>query len=106
MSYAAKAPTHEAIQWDGTNVAECEAFFTAWFPQPPPPLPPPAWQPPPPFVHNQEANTITISPGYTLGLGDWMVNGGTWGPGSAWAGSPEVMSDVQFQTKYVQDGNT
>ena len=30
MTFTAKAPTYEAIQWNGSNVAECEAFFTAW----------------------------------------------------------------------------
>lgn len=104
MSYAVNSPTYEAIQWDGANVGECEAFFTAWFPQSPPPPPPPAWQPPPPFVHDPEAQTITISPGHTLQLGDWMVNGGTWGPYSTWAGQPEVTTDQIFQVKYAQSG--
>ena len=106
MPYAARPPAYEAVQWNGQNVAECEAFFLAWFPQPAPPAPPPAWQPPPPFAHDPDANTVTISPGYTLNVGDWMVNGGTWGPSSAWAGAPEVITDVQFEAKYVQEGTT
>lgn len=104
MSFVAKAPTHEAIQWNGSNVAECEAFFLQWFPQPPPPWPPGSTGTPP-FSHDADAQTLTVSPGYIVNLGDWLVNGGTWGPGSAWAGAPEVMPDVQFQSKYAQDGN-
>jgi hypothetical protein len=104
VSFTSKAPTYEAIQWDGSNVAECEAFFTTWFPQPPPPWPPGSTGTPP-FAHNADDQTLTVSPGYLVNLGDWLVNGGTWPPGSAWAGGPEVVTDVVFQSKYVSDGN-
>ena len=103
MTFTVKAPTYDAIQWDGSNAVECEAFFTAWFPQPPPPWPPGSVGTPP-FAVDIETQRL-LCYGYIVNLGEWMVNGGIWGPGSAWAGAPEVVSDVVFQAKYVPDGN-
>jgi hypothetical protein len=100
MSYTMRRPTYEAIQWDGENVDDCQAFHLQWFSQPPPP---PPWQSDPgspPFAHDADAHTLTIHPGYTLAVGDWMVNGGTYPPDQAWAGTPEVVSADQFSVKY------
>lgn len=101
MSHILKPPTYETMQWTGDNAAECEAFHLQWFPQPPPP---PEWMqppPPPPFVLDEAAQTLSIYPGYTVELGGWLVNGGSWGPHSTWAGAPEAVTDVVFLEKYA-----
>lgn len=100
MTYLARPPVYEAIQWDGSNVEECRAFYEAWFPQPAPP--PPGYEAPPNFQHDADMSTLTIAPGYMLQVGDWMVNGGTRPPDLAWAGSPEVVQDSAFQLKYAE----
>lgn len=104
MSYIANPPSYEAIQWLGNNVEDCQAFHLQWFPQP---APHPDWDPSPvvpPFAYNVEDQTLLLHGGYLVTVGDWMVNGGTWGPHSAWAGVPEVSPDVVFQEKYAQSG--
>lgn len=99
MSYVARPPLYEAIQWDGTNAAECQAFYEAWFPQPAPPRP---GEPVTPnFQHDAETSTLTLAPGYLVQVSDWMVNGGTRPPDPSWAGSPEVVQDSTFQLKYA-----
>lgn len=99
----ANTPTYAAEQWNGSNVEECRAFHLAWFPQPPPPRPGYEHETRPPFVHDPEASTITVAPGYTLNVGDWLVNGGTFPPGETWAGNPEVVKADEFIMKYSQE---
>jgi len=99
MAYVLRPPVYEAIQWTGSNVEDCAAFYSQWFPQPPPPLP--GQEGTLPFRYDAEASTLTVSPGYVLQVGDWMVNGGTRPPDLAWAGSPEVVQDSAFQLKYA-----
>jgi len=99
MSYTETVPTFEAIQWTGDNVEDCQTFFETWWPQDAPPPPWQTWTPPPPFQYDPDSNTLNVK-GYVLNVGDWMVNGGSWGDPNVWVRSPEVVMDSTFQLRY------
>lgn len=91
MEYARKSPTYTAMQWDGTNTEDILAQADAWF----------ACWPGDHATHDAEAELITICTGNQLAVGDWLVSAGTWGPGLALEGYPEVVQDALFQLKYA-----